>query len=65
MNYESVEEFIGRGGKITMCKPHKARGAQKPQTMRSNNAFTRGRKAFTLGTGRFGVCSKRSAKATS
>jgi hypothetical protein len=29
---ETVQEFLNRGGKVTMCKDAKAYGAQKKQT---------------------------------
>lgn len=31
---ESVQEFLNRGGKVTICKDAKAYGAQKKQTMK-------------------------------
>ena len=31
---ESVQEFLNRGGKVTICKPMNAHGAQKKQTMK-------------------------------
>jgi len=31
---ESVQEFVNRGGNVTICKPMKAYGAQKKQTMK-------------------------------
>lgn len=31
---ESVQEFLNRGGNVTMCKPMKAYGAQKKQTIK-------------------------------
>jgi len=34
MKFETVEEFIKRGGKITVVAPHKALNAQKKQTIK-------------------------------
>jgi hypothetical protein len=31
---ETVQEFLNRGGKVTMCKDAKAYGAQKKVTMK-------------------------------
>jgi len=34
MTYETVAEFVKRGGKITVAKPHKAHNAQKNQKIK-------------------------------
>jgi hypothetical protein len=34
MTFETVAEFVKRGGTITMAKPHKAFNAQKKQTIK-------------------------------
>lgn len=31
---ETVAEYVARGGKITVAKPARAKGAQKPQKMK-------------------------------
>ena len=55
MNTESVQEFLARGGKVTMCADKNARGAQTPQMIKVCNTFSCGRKAFSIGTGSKGV----------
>lgn len=52
---ESVQEFLNRGGNVTVCKPMNAHGAQKKQTIKCPNSFSLGRKAFTVGCGNKGV----------
>ncbi len=59
IEYESVEEFIGRGGVVKQCRPHKAHNAQKTQKIKCPNSFALGRKVFSIGTGSKGVTSKR------
>jgi len=34
MTYETIAEFLKRGGKIMVAKPHKAFNAQKKQTIK-------------------------------
>jgi len=52
---ESVQEFLNRGGKVTICKDAKAYGAQKKATIKCPNSFSLGRKAFTVGCKTNGV----------
>jgi len=52
---ESVQEFLNRGGNVTICKPMNAHGAQKKQTIKCPNSFSLGRKAFTVGCKTNGV----------
>jgi hypothetical protein len=52
---ESVQEFLNRGGQVTICKPMKAHGAQKKQTIKCPNSFSLGRKVFTVGCASKGV----------
>ena len=48
--FESVDEFLARGGKIKQCAPANAFNAQKPQMIKVRNSFSNGRKAFTIGS---------------
>lgn len=39
VRYESVSEFLKRGGKITVVEPKRARGAQKKPTIKVPSRF--------------------------
>jgi len=62
ITFESVEEFLARGGKITTVKPAKAYGSQKPQMIKVKNSFSHGRKAFTVGGGANRINQKRTVE---
>lgn len=46
MKNETVEEFMARGGRVTMVKPMKARGAQSGQKIKTPMRFMGDRKAM-------------------